>query len=95
MSSPPQSSWATLRRGLILLMVLIVGTSLYSLLLGRPGDFGAGLVGLVFGGAAALVVVLVEVISRWSARRRARLPDQDSRRFVDPCPENLTPSGLR
>jgi drug/metabolite transporter (DMT)-like permease len=58
-------SW---RRGLIFLIVFMVGI----LLLSRPGDFGAGLVGMVLGGGAALAVVLVEVIGKWLARRRFR-----------------------
>src|SRR4051794_284788 len=72
MHSPPHSNWPAIRRGLILMMVLIGAMSLYTLLLGRPGDFGAGVVGMVFGGAAGLTVVLVEGIGRWIARRQDR-----------------------
>src|SRR5260221_14493057 len=68
MSLPTQSRWSSLRRGLILLMGLIGGTSIYSLGLGRPGDFGAGLVGLVLGGTAGLAVFFVG--SNTFSRRR-------------------------
>jgi hypothetical protein len=72
MSSPSQSNWPSIRSGLILLMVLIGGTSLYSLFLGRPGDFGAGLMGLVAGAIIGLVVGLAGILGKWLARRRSR-----------------------
>jgi hypothetical protein len=78
MSLLSQSNWPSIRRGLILLMLLIGGMSMYSLFLGRPGDFGGGLVGMAFGGVAGLIVVLVEVIGRWTARRQARSVSEGS-----------------
>jgi len=72
MSLTCQSNWPSIRRGLILLVLLIGGMSMYCLFLGRPDDFGSGLVGMAFGGVAALIVVFVEVIGRWTARRLAR-----------------------
>ena len=82
MSSPPQSTWPTTRRTLLIVGVLVGGMSLYSLTTGRPGDFGAGMVGMVLGATAGLMVALVEVIGRWLARRRSA---------KDPDPEASTP----
>jgi ammonia channel protein AmtB len=67
-----QSNWPSIRRGLILMMFFFGVMSLYTLFLGRPGDFAGGLVGMVIGGTAGLVVVLVEGIGRWLSRRRSR-----------------------
>jgi hypothetical protein len=59
-------------------MLLIGSTSLWSFFLGRPGDFEAGLVGMVFGATVGLVVVLVEVIGRWLVRQRVRSTGEGS-----------------
>ena len=78
MSAPPQSKWSSLRRGLILFMLVLGGTSFYSLFFGRPGDFEAGLVGLAFGGIVGLMVGLVEVIGRLIVRIRVRSTGKSS-----------------
>lgn len=89
MSSQSQSNWPSMRRGLILLMLLIGGTSVYSLLFGRPGDFGGGLVGMVFCGVAGLSVVLVEAVGKWLALRRVRsVSERSSSEKAVPVPKS-------
>jgi hypothetical protein len=89
MSLPSQSNWPSIRRGLIVLMLLMGGTSLYCFFLGRPGDFGGGLVGMVFFGVAALLVGLFEVIGRRMARRQAGSVTEGS------SDESTSPSGSK
>jgi hypothetical protein len=76
MSEAPQTIWRSIRRALIVVALVIGSMSLISLLSGRPGDFVAGLPGLAVGAGVGLVVVLVEVLGRKSARKQSD-PDQE------------------
>jgi hypothetical protein len=82
MSSPSQFNWSSIRRSLIILIVFIGGMSLYTMFLGRPGDFGGGvvggIVGMVFGGAVGLTIGLVQVFGKWIGGRRVRSADKSS-----------------
>jgi len=64
-------NWPSIRRNLILLILVLGAMSLYSLFLGRPGDFAAGSVGAIVGGSVALIVLLVEGAGKRFIRRRS------------------------
>jgi hypothetical protein len=69
MNFQSESRWPSIRRNLIVMIVLLAGVSIISLLSARPGDFAAGLPGAVLCGGAAAIVVLGELIVR--GRRRS------------------------
>jgi hypothetical protein len=68
MHSPYQPNSPSIRRGLVLFLILMGGLTLLSLVTGRPGDAAAGFIGMVVGGAAALVVLAIERIGTWLAQ---------------------------
>jgi hypothetical protein len=85
MADPPNARvWPQLRRALIILAVLAGGIAVLSLLSGRPGDFQAGLPGIVVGGLVAAIIVSVELIGRSLARRQ---PDPNRGKDSSPGPE--------
>jgi hypothetical protein len=69
---PPKKNW---RKTLLVVLVLAVGMTIISLLLGRSGDLEAGLIGGVLVGSIAAIAMLPELIIRWL--RRGKTTNED------------------
>jgi hypothetical protein len=72
----PISNWPKRRRGLLILVVLIGGMTVFSLARGRPGDVEAGLIGGVIGATIAAIVAGVELVGWFLIRKRRGGSDQ-------------------
>jgi cytochrome bd-type quinol oxidase subunit 1 len=60
---------AQTRRGLLIGALLAFALSAYSLMTGRPGDFGGAAIGLAIGATFGVIAVLPELIARRRSRR--------------------------